>query len=81
MAKITLAAVGDISFAGKPEMAIRNNGVAFPFAEVITELQAADIRFGNQESVLIPEDFPLEKASGHPLQSRNFEYKRPHAPL
>lgn len=72
MSPITLAAVGDISFAGKTENVLKEHGLAFPFTEVASELQSADIRFGNLESALIPEDFPLEKSSGHPLQSRDF---------
>jgi len=71
MSGLTLAAVGDISFARKTEAAIKNHGLAYPFAEIMDELRAGDIRFGNLESVLIPEDFPLERASGRPLQSRD----------
>ncbi|MDD4181832.1 MAG: CapA family protein [Victivallaceae bacterium] len=70
--RITLAAVGDMSFARKTETMLKNNGPVFPFTEIAPKLQSADIRFGNLESVLIPEDFPLEKASGHPLQSCDF---------
>lgn len=72
MSSITLAAVGDISFARKTEKAIAEHGIAYPFAEAVPELQSADIRFGNLESVLVPPGFPLEKTSGRPLQSRDF---------
>lgn len=72
MKSITFAAAGDISFAGKTETMLKDHGLAFPFAKIAMELQSADIRFGNFESVLILDDFPLEKASGHPLQSRDF---------
>ena len=69
MSKITLAAVGDISFAKTPEkLFFENPGYDF-FAGAAADLARADIRFGNLESVMIPEGFPLEATCGKPLQS------------
>ena len=69
MVTITLAAVGDISFARTTESAFRKFGGEHLFRDVADDLGKADIRFGNQESVMIPHDFPLTRASGRPLQS------------
>lgn len=71
MTKITLSAVGDISFAGQVEKDIVEHGPTYPFEKVMPELKKADILFGNLESVMVTEDFPLSEASGHPLQSRD----------
>ena len=69
VSKITLAAVGDISFAKTPEkLFFENPGYDF-FAGAAADLAKADIRFGNLESVMIPEGFPLEKTCGKPLYS------------
>jgi len=72
MAKVTLAAVGDISFARKMEKNILDSGPSYPFEDVLSDMKNADVLFGNMESVMIPEDFQLEKSSGVPLQSRDF---------
>ncbi len=72
MAKTTLGAVGDISFAMQMQNHLRSQGTQFPFEHVVSELKKADVLFGNQESVMIPDDFPLEKTTGNPLQSRDF---------
>ena len=71
MSKITLAAVGDISFAGRVEKTVNEHNKAYLFEEVKSDLSKSDILFGNLESVMIPDDFPLEKSSGSPLQSRD----------
>lgn len=70
--RIILGAVGDISFARQVENMLRQPGASHPFTEAMPCFQDCDILFGNLESVLIPDDFPLEKTSGHPLQSRDF---------
>lgn len=72
MAEITLAAVGDISFARQVESDIAEFGPSFPFEKVAADLAGADILFGNQESVMIPDDFPPGRISGRPLASRDF---------
>ncbi|NLF31703.1 MAG: CapA family protein [Planctomycetes bacterium] len=70
MGRVTLAAVGDISFCGNLMMErIAAEGAGFPFEHVIASLKAADVRFGNQESVLTPADFPADKLPGRALQS------------
>ena len=71
MTKITLAAVGDISFAKLPEKLYNANVTYDFFADVKEALAKADIRFGNLESVMVPDDFPLEQCCGRPLQSRD----------
>ena len=71
MGKITLAAVGDISFACQVEKKTIENGLSYPFEKVMPDLQNADILFGNLKSVMIFKDFPLAKSSGKPLQSRD----------
>ncbi len=68
---ITLAAVGDLSFSRGTESTFFEKGAAYLFEEVCDDLAAADVCFGNLESVLIPDSFPLERASGRPLQSRD----------
>lgn len=72
MSKLTLAAVGDISFWGKIEKHILDSGPSYPFENVLGDMKKADILFGNVESVMISDDFPLENCSGVPLQSRDF---------
>ena len=72
MSKVYLAAIGDISFARNLENKIKLYGNDYPFEKVKNELQNIDVLFGNQESVLIPENFPIEKCSGKPLQSKDF---------
>jgi len=52
MGKITLAAVGDIFFARTTETAFRQFGPDHLFKDVVEDLRQADIRFGNQESVM-----------------------------
>lgn len=70
MGRVTLAAVGDISFCRGPMVdRIAGGEPAFPFEHVLASLQAADVRFGNQESVLTPADFPADKLPGRALQS------------
>lgn len=71
MTKITLSAVGDISFAGQVEKNIIEHGPAYPFEKVVPELKKADMLFGNMESVMVPKDFPVTETSGRPLQSRD----------
>lgn len=68
-ADLTLAAVGDISFARSSSEFFHSQGADFLFAGIKDDLALADIRFANFESVLIPKDFPLEKSSGRPLFS------------
>lgn len=69
MSRITLAAVGDISFARRPEQLVREHGAAFPFEHVLESLRRADVRFGSLESVMVPTGFPLEKTIETALQS------------
>ena len=66
---ILLAAVGDISFKGEPGDATLERGVAYPFAELAPVLADADVRFGNMESVLVPQDFPQDKLDPRALCS------------
>lgn len=68
---LTLAAVGDISFARGTAETCRQRGADFLLGATAADLAAADIRFGNFESVLVPPDFPLEKCSGRPLYSHD----------
>ncbi|MFW6155650.1 MAG: CapA family protein [Planctomycetota bacterium] len=70
MGRVTLAAVGDISFCRGPMVErIAGGEVGFPFEHVFESLKAADVRFGNQESVLTPADFPADKLPRRALQS------------
>ncbi|MDD5597363.1 MAG: CapA family protein [Victivallaceae bacterium] len=69
MSKITLAAVGDISLARQVEKTINEHDISYMFEKVKPDLNNADILFGNMESVLISENFPLKKTSGNPLYS------------
>ena len=71
MPRLTLAAVGDISFAGRLGELILKRGPVFPFEHVLDSLQQADVRFGSLESVMIPDGFPLEKTIDGALQSRD----------
>ena len=66
---ITLAAVGDISFHGEPGEATLREGPAYPFAAIAPLLADADVRFGNMESVLVPETFPPQELSPNALAS------------
>ncbi|OQA81616.1 MAG: Capsule biosynthesis protein CapA [Lentisphaerae bacterium ADurb.Bin242] len=69
MSRITLAAVGDISLARQVEKTIKGHDVSHLLEKVKPALDQADVRFGNLESVAVPENFPLEQASGIPLYS------------
>ena len=71
MSKVTLAAVGDISFKGLPEQLFIEKGKSDFLAGIRDEMEKADIRFGNLESVMVPADFPLEHTFGYPLECRD----------
>lgn len=71
MSKVTLAAVGDISFQGLPEKLFMERGKSDFLAGIRDEMEKADIRFGNLESVMVPADFPLERTFGYPLECRD----------
>ena len=71
MARLTISAVGDISFAGRLGELILERGPAFPFEHVLGSLRRADVRFGSLESVMNPDGFPLEKTIEGALQSRD----------
>lgn len=66
---VVLAAVGDLSFSGEPGEAALREGPEFPFAALGLALAAADLRFGNMESVLVPGDFPASELSPRALAS------------
>ncbi len=66
---VTLAAVGDISFHGAPEKSIREKGASGFFRDVAASLSKADIRFGNQESVLLDRRFPSARIRANALSS------------
>ena len=61
MAKLMLAAVGDISFGGPVGPLVQQHGPDWIFEHVRETLQAADVRFGNIESVMLPAEFPEDK--------------------
>lgn len=50
--KIILAAVGDIGLSEEVNANIEKNGYFYPFEKLFPEIQEADIKFGNLESVL-----------------------------
>lgn len=62
MGKVILGACGDISFKGRLEKHIRQNGIEFAFADVKDSLGRADVLFGNAESVMVPDGFKHEGA-------------------
>ena len=67
--RAVLAAVGDISFRGDPGEAALREGPAYPFAAIRPRLSDADVRFGNMESVLVPETFPPQELASQALAS------------
>jgi poly-gamma-glutamate synthesis protein (capsule biosynthesis protein) len=60
-AKVILAAVGDISFKGEMEAVALERGMDYLFGAIQPELDKADLRFGNLESVFWPSSFPLDE--------------------
>ncbi len=63
MNKLTLGAVGDISFAGRLEELVRKKGDDFAFEHVMGVLGGADVLFGNMESVMAGDELLAEKVS------------------
>ncbi len=67
MPSLTLAAVGDMSFAGAVGELVKQRPPAFMFEHVAELLASADLRFGNLESVMLPPDFPARHVSPRAL--------------
>ena len=67
MMKLVLGAVGDIALDGEAEELLRLHGPEYLFERARDSLRAADVLFGNLESVILPEDYPRDKISRHAL--------------
>ncbi len=74
MAKIKLKAVGDISFSNLDGI-YKGKPAEFPFEHVLPSLTDSDILFGNMESVMRPEDFPMDNYDKGALDSPDFVYE------
>ncbi len=72
--KIRLKAVGDISF-GNLDDRYEGKDAAFPFEHVLPALNDCDVLFGNMESVMRPEDFPMDEHDSGALDSRDVVHK------
>ncbi|MBN1809378.1 MAG: CapA family protein [Planctomycetes bacterium] len=66
---ILLAAVGDVSFRGTSGDGVDEHGPSYPFEKIRPWLDDADIRFGNMESVFIPDGFPEDRLNPKALAS------------
>ncbi len=58
---VTFGAVGDIALYGNVASQVEKAGIDWPFEMMRSELNRADVLFGNLECVAIPDDYPRKE--------------------